>query len=285
MSPEQCRGVDVDYRTDIYSMGVVFFETLTGKRPFSADDLMALMLMHVNNKAPSLGSVQPDVTFSNELNDVIMKAMAKNPNERQQSAEELWEDVQATTRGRQKTVVVKQPDNWIPFQGKGSLGYKPEKDDAAVETGDGYSSLSNPNNILDWTLDAPAPQNKTRRGGSQKVRMVAQASILGILVVVGGSKFADTYKANEQAKNAQVLISHGRCEEGVGILEKLKSDKSLSQEYYDILNDGYLEMGKSYASTRNYGRAVDALKKISPGSKYYSQAQKLINRWGPRIRS
>jgi eukaryotic-like serine/threonine-protein kinase len=285
MSPEQCRGVDVDYRTDIYSMGVVFFETLTGKRPFSADDLMALMLMHVNNKAPSLGSVQPDVTFSAELNDVIMKAMAKNPNERQQSAEELWEDVRATSRGRQKTVVVTPPDNWIPFQGKGSLGYKPEREDVSGETGDAYSTLGNPNNILDWAMDAPPPMKDRSGQARQKLWMVARAGALGLLVVFGVNSFFKVYNNNEAAKNASLMISHGRCEEGVSVLEKMKNDKTLSPEYYDTLNDAYLQMGKSYGSNRNYSRAVDVLKRVSPKSKSYSQAQNLIYRWGPRIKS
>jgi serine/threonine protein kinase len=284
MSPEQCRGVDVDYRTDIYSMGVVFFETLTGKRPFSADDLMALMLMHVNNKAPSLGSVQPEVTFSPELNDVIMKAMAKNPNERQQSAEELWEDVRATSRGRQKTVVVKPPDTWIPFQGKGSLGYKPDREDATLETGDGYSTLADPNNVLDWAMDAPAQNGANKKGSREKLWMVARASALGIFLVASVNYFSLAYKHNDEAKKAGLAINQGRCEEGVVVLEKMKNDKTLSPEYYEILNDGYYEMGRSYGNNHNYGRAIEDLKKISASSRSYSKAQKLINRWTPRVR-
>jgi serine/threonine protein kinase len=285
MSPEQCRGVDVDYRTDIYSMGVVFFETLTGKRPFSADDLMALMLMHVNNKAPSLGSVQPDVTFSTELNDVVMKAMAKNPNERQQSAEELWEDLRATTRGRQKTVTVKPPDNWIPFQGKGSLGYKPEPQDVAGETGDGYNTLGNPGNIMDWTLDAQPPQAERQDDGGKKFWMVARALALGAGVVLVFNLSMKVYNHYNQAKEASVMISQGHCEEGVSVLEKMKNDKTLAPEFYDVLNDAYLQMGKSYGSNRNYGRAVDVLKRVSPKSRSYSSAQNLINRWSPRVKS
>ena len=63
MSPEQCKGADVDIRSDIYSLGVVFSEVLTGQRPFAADDLMALMLMHVNKEAPSIGAMSPEQTF------------------------------------------------------------------------------------------------------------------------------------------------------------------------------------------------------------------------------
>ncbi|MBS1993705.1 MAG: hypothetical protein JSS83_24485, partial [Cyanobacteria bacterium SZAS LIN-3] len=204
--------------------------------------------------------------------------------ERQQSAEELWEDVQATSRGRQKTVVVKPPDNWIPFQGKGSLGYKPEKEDPAVETGDGYSSLANPNNILDWTLEAPPPEVNNRSNRRHKLWMVARASALGVLLVVGVNMFAKIYRNNEEAKQASILISRGKCEEGVSVLERMKNDKTLSSEYDTILDDAYLEMAKSYGSNRNYGRAVEVLKKVSPKSRNYSQAQKLIARWGPRVR-
>jgi serine/threonine protein kinase len=284
MSPEQCRGVDVDYRTDIYSMGVVFFETLTGKRPFAADDLMALMLMHVNNQAPSMGSVNEQVTFPKEINDVIMKAMAKNPNERQQSSEELWEDIQAACNGRQKTVTVAPPENWIPFQGKGGLVFRvtEEGGNPSLETSDNYSSLAN-NAILDWIPpDKPATVKKKN---NQKLMMVARALFLGGLVVAGTYQFGTYYKANSEASNASTLISRGRCEEGVTVLERLQKEGKLQPEYNETLSEAYVQMAQQYARNGNYGRAVELLKKVPAKAKVSTQAQNYLRRWMPRVRN
>lgn len=284
MSPEQCRGVDVDYRTDIYSMGVVFFETLTGKRPFSADDLMALMLMHVNNPAPSLGAVQPEVTFPPEMNETIMKAMAKNPNERQQSAEELWEDIQAACKGRQKTVSVKPPENWIPFQGKGNLVFNPGKDDGGpMETSDSYAALGNPQAMLDYGLEA-RPLKPRKRKKENRIFMIVRALVLGAVLIVAGNYFAGTYMVQEEARAACALINKGRCEEGVAILERLLKEKKLTNEFDQTLNDAYVQMALSYAKAGQYPRAVELLKKVEPKSNAYSQAQQLLRRYSWRVR-
>ena len=56
LAPEQALGLPVDQRTDIYSLGVVFFEMLTGKRPFQADNAQALMYQHVNAPIPRLSA-------------------------------------------------------------------------------------------------------------------------------------------------------------------------------------------------------------------------------------
>lgn len=283
MSPEQCRGVDVDFRTDIYSMGVVFFETLTGKRPFAADDLMALMLMHVNNQAPSLGSIQPEITFPPELNEVIMKAMAKNPNERQQSAEELWEDIQSSCRGRQKTVTVKTPENWIPFQGKGNLVFNPNRDDTQgnLETSDSYSTLSHPSVMLDMALEAQRQPPKKRRS-ENKQWMVLRAIVLGVLLVVGVNTFSKVVFSEE--KNALSLIARGKCEEGVAILERLQKERTLPEDTFESLNDAYVQMAVSYGKVGNYSRAVSLLRKVSPKSEAYIQAQSYLRRWSYRVR-
>lgn len=288
MSPEQCRGVDVDFRTDIYSMGVVFFETLTGKRPFSADDLMALMLMHVNNQAPSLGAVSPELSYPPELNEAIMKAMAKNPNERQQSAEELLDDIQASTRGRQKTIVVsaaEKPDNWIPFEGKGSLVFNPGKEDHnALETSESYSTLSNPANMLDYPMEARHNAPKRKKKGENRYWMIGRAVVLGVLIVGVFNYVTQSYMVSENARNATSLINRGRCEEGVAILEKLQKDGKLSPEYATVLNDAYVQMALSYGKAGQYARALELLKRVSNKSDAYLQAQQLIKRWSWRVR-
>lgn len=93
MSPEQCRGGDVDQRSDIYSMGVLLFETLTGQRPFTAKDLVSLMYLHVNDHPPQLSDVDTSLTFPQDLEDMVKRALSKEPDKRQSSVEEFMSEL------------------------------------------------------------------------------------------------------------------------------------------------------------------------------------------------
>ena len=93
MAPEQIRGVQVDGRADIYSVGVMLYEMLSGKPPFKADSAMTLMMMHVNDPVPNLQTLRPDVPT--DLVHIVNKALAKDPNQRYQSAGEMARDLRA----------------------------------------------------------------------------------------------------------------------------------------------------------------------------------------------
>jgi serine/threonine protein kinase len=80
MSPEQCRGKNVDHRTDIYSFGILVHLTLTGKLPFDGEAVMELLLKHVNEPAPRVSEVCPDL--STELDAPVLHMLEKDPAKR-----------------------------------------------------------------------------------------------------------------------------------------------------------------------------------------------------------
>ncbi|MFW0783699.1 Stk1 family PASTA domain-containing Ser/Thr kinase [Gordonia sp. CPCC 206044] len=91
LSPEQARGIKVDPRSDIYSMGCVLFELLTGEPPFTGDSPVAVAHQHVHEDPPWPSSIRPEIP--RELDSVVLKAMSKNPANRYQSAADLRSDL------------------------------------------------------------------------------------------------------------------------------------------------------------------------------------------------
>jgi len=89
LSPEQAAGDPVDHRTDLYSLGVILYEMLSGRKLFSADTNMKYLHAHMHTAPRPLTTLVPQVGLSPQLDQVVLRALAKNPNERFQSAVEL----------------------------------------------------------------------------------------------------------------------------------------------------------------------------------------------------
>src|SRR5262245_45127759 len=94
MAPEQCKGGDIDARTDLYACGVMLFELLTGRKPFVADDPIQVVRKHLMEPPPTLASVVPSVDFG-EFEAVVAKALAKSAADRFASAVDMAKAVEA----------------------------------------------------------------------------------------------------------------------------------------------------------------------------------------------
>ncbi|WP_407384204.1 Stk1 family PASTA domain-containing Ser/Thr kinase [Ruminococcus sp.] len=92
IAPEQARGEKTDGKTDIYSVGVMMYEMLTGKLPFDGDSAVSVALMQLQAKAKRPREINPDIPEG--LEEITMKAMQKNPDDRYHSAVEMLSDIE-----------------------------------------------------------------------------------------------------------------------------------------------------------------------------------------------
>jgi serine/threonine-protein kinase len=117
MSPEQCRGETADERSDVYSVGCMLFEMLTGDVPFSnPDSHLATLVMHIDNPVPLPSGVAPLAGITEQMDALLLRALEKDKELRFQSMKDLAEAILAVPSGEtasRSSMTAVQAQRWI----------------------------------------------------------------------------------------------------------------------------------------------------------------------------
>jgi eukaryotic-like serine/threonine-protein kinase len=97
LSPEQARGAPVTASSDLYSVGIVLYEMLTGRVPFSGDSAIEIAMKHLNDWPKPPSKMRPEIP--DDIDHIVLRALAKAPEDRYQSAEEFIEDLERVEAG------------------------------------------------------------------------------------------------------------------------------------------------------------------------------------------
>ena len=144
LPPEQANGKGSTVKSDIYSLGILMYELLTGSVPFKGDTAVEIALKHMKEKIPSVRKQNP--TIPQSVENIILKATAKNPKNRYDSVREMYNDLQtALERDNEKRLVYEYPENDleetkviapIPKEPKKPVVDKPLDKEETTETDD-----------------------------------------------------------------------------------------------------------------------------------------------------
>lgn len=199
MSPEQCRGLNVDPRTDIYSLGCVMYEALTASPPLAGDSPLDTLYKHIATMPPPMIEANPACEVPPALEAAIFKALSKDPKQRQQSMQELKRDIVAALA----TPATVQPPANVLLQSQTSLSQVPVIKPASV---------IKPRPIGAQPTAGPSGQFRTKQRTSHWLwlgPLLAATAVFGTIIVVLMAQLLKADKSlSEAGKTASQATAH-----------------------------------------------------------------------------
>jgi serine/threonine-protein kinase len=257
MSPEQCMGEDTDARTDVYSAGVIAYELLTGRRPFSGKGSNASVMREVlDNVAPNPSEYNGRV--NGQMDYVVQKALAKNPDERYQTAREFADDfrlaiedcLRTAARLESAPTTVETPQ----------FGVSSDMLDMArrlkVPNFDFPAAVPNGEDaVMPGVLAAPAPEAAQNEGPKARILFVddEERILTALKSIFRGRYHVFTATSGDQAFEflqkfrVHLIVSDQRMPGMLGV-ELLRRAKELSPNTVRILLTGYSDLASIVGS-------------------------------------
>jgi serine/threonine protein kinase/tetratricopeptide (TPR) repeat protein len=298
MSPEQAKGEEIDSRSDLFSLGIIFYELLTGKSPYAATTSAASLLKRIQERA--VPPVKLDPAIPKFINDIVVRCLEIDPQHRYASAQEILRDLEArhgprkgvtTLRLPRFRMVEEHPTRWIApglalfllliigmvFRGKifaPGVKAKPSGPTLSLAILPFRNASGDPS--LDWLGASLAEWLSTDVGQSSYLRTVSSARLHQILhdlrIAADSDLDPDTLRRVAEFSSAQTVVQGQYAKLG----EKIRIDatlRDLKQERSTALNVEAANQEALPAAVDRLAQAVRENLALSPSVMKELQAQ------------
>ncbi|AFQ45606.1 Stk1 family PASTA domain-containing Ser/Thr kinase [Desulfosporosinus meridiei] len=233
LSPEQAKGIQSNEQSDIYSLGIVLYELLTGKVPYDGETPIAIALKHLQQEPLPPSKLNPRITKDFEA--VIMRAIAKMPEKRYLSAKELLEDLNRIQAG--------QPIEWF--------GLFPEDDPEATRTHQGMGRALASIDVKDSAANKPNDNLNNKR------KFWIIGGLVLLFVLVGGGLWLKNFISVESTKVPDLAGKTVPVAEDYLKQAELVRDPEITYEFNDkVEKDRIISQDPEAESLVKVGRAI-----------------------------
>lgn len=271
LPPEQASGKGATVKSDIYSMGILMYELLTGTVPFKGDNAVEIALKHMKDKIPSIRKQDPSIPQSVE--NILLKATAKNPRNRYDTAKEMHEDLLNCLKeehANDKKIVFEYPENDIDDNTPITTTTKPKKkvekpkeeeidedtEELITEIKNDSSEKEDDNNSDDDALEEYFEQPKKRN-----TLIIILTSFFLLLLISLGVFWLITTK---EVKDVVVPnVENLTLEKAINILTKEGFTYTTEQKNSENIEVGYvIKTSPKAGSTRKKGDTITIIESI-----------------------